>query len=124
MSEAVMGDLMKNKVTGIFEETLKKDPVDWNDFNYPPYLKLIHFSVEDTPDEENKPVAKLLGRSYAMWCLFWPINLLVNILGCIMEYDVFGFMPLIYSITNTLLFVPIGTILLHSQSRQHTLTIC
>ena len=74
MLDQQLGDLAKNKVTEILEDNFKKDPINWNDFNYPPFLKLIHFSIEDTPDQELKATSKLLQRCFVFWCILWPAN--------------------------------------------------
>ena len=63
----MQAQMMKTMLKGKMDKLKPKEdeqpddcPVDWEDFNYPPFLKIIHFSIESVPDEEMKKWAKVI----------------------------------------------------------------
>jgi hypothetical protein len=88
-------DKLKPKGTGAEEET---SSVDWKDFNYPPFCKLIHFKVADIPDPAQRKWGTILHYTFLSWVLFYAINFLMCVLGCVIDFNTFGFMGLIYCV--------------------------
>lgn len=109
---AMMKSQMKGKMDkmkgGDKDGEEDEGPVDWMDYNYPKFLKIIHYSIESVPDENMIKWARLLHITFLLWVIFYGVNLLVNILGCIMNYKEFGFMPMLYSVFHAFLFIPGG----------------
>lgn len=55
--KSMAGEKLKGPLDKLKEDNTDSE-VNWHDFNYPPCLKLIHYSVESVPEEENKKWAK------------------------------------------------------------------
>ena len=61
---AVAKQTLNKKAGGLFKSEKKKDDhydkIDWNDFNFPPFVNVYHFSMEEIKKEDKKYVSKLL----------------------------------------------------------------
>jgi len=106
--QAAMFKKMAGDKLDKFKEDNTDSEVDWQDYNYPSFLKLIHFSLDSVPEEKNKKWAKLLHMSFLGWVIYYALNFLINVIGCAINYKKFGFMPMIYTIFHAFLFVPGG----------------
>ena len=78
--------------------------IKWDDFNYPPVLRIIHYSSEELPD----PAKGLSKRIHASF-LILVLTLLINLVNCIVQVaqGAEGIM-IFYSVLNILIFTPLG----------------
>ena len=96
-----------NTLKGEIADTTSQ--VNWEDFNYPRILKIIHYNPEeDIKNEANRKWSKFLEYSFLSMVGFFAINFLINILGMIFAYSSFGFMRVMYTLFHVFLFSPIA----------------
>lgn len=56
----LVGMMVGNQVNQLKGEIAEeKSDVDWNNFNYPPGIRLIHFEIVDIPNESNHKYGKV-----------------------------------------------------------------
>lgn len=60
----------------------KSGNIDWNDFNYPCLLKIVHFNPDETPEIHKKRVL-FLRINYILIIFINLINLIANIAGAV-----------------------------------------
>ena len=79
--------------------------IDWNDFNFPPCIKLVHFRLSDFHDNEKKVITKM----YVSWILL-TIVLSVNILSTIiLSSTVLPGIDILYTFLNFIIGLALGT---------------
>jgi len=67
---------MKNTASGGMQKT--KSGIDWQDYNWPPMLRIVHFSLDELPDGSRKVVLKIY-ISFIIAFITCIINIISNI---------------------------------------------
>ena len=76
--------------------------INWEDFNFPPLLKLFHFSLEGLP-EDYKKISRMLLISFIIAC----VNILLNIINQIAQTAAgFEGIRVFYAFLNGLILIP------------------
>ncbi|KAM3136919.1 hypothetical protein pb186bvf_011004 [Paramecium bursaria] len=65
---------MKGEITG----TSNKNKINWDDFNYPPFLKVIHYDVSEV-DPEHRLIVRSLWLSHILIFVYSIVNIINNI---------------------------------------------
>lgn len=66
MEAKIAETVVKDKLQKLTGNATEKEDAKWYDFNYPPGIRLIHFSVVDC-GEEAAPAAKFLHANFLAW---------------------------------------------------------
>lgn len=80
--------------------------INWEDYNYPPGLKIIHYNPPELQDKAKSMVAHALHGSFLVITLFYIVNVTTNIIGVVTITEISFFMPL-YSLFHMLMGVPL-----------------
>lgn len=107
-----------NQLNSEFQKTKgelsqKKSKIDWNDFNWPPLIKVYHFSL----DELKEPHLLMVKRMYWGWLLqvaHFPLNFLNAIIQVAVGYS---FTRIISSILFFGMLLALATYLFHNGYR-------
>ena len=51
-----------------------KSQVDWEDYNYPPYLRVLHYNLDDVEDVNARFAVRIAHLSYLMACSTFCVN--------------------------------------------------
>ena len=100
---------MKNAISSqvsSMKSSLKSQPnaIKWDDFNYPPILRVIHYSSA----ELQEPARSFSRRIHGSFLLLVLI-LFINLINCIVQTAQGGEgIMIFYSVLNILIFVPLG----------------
>ena len=79
--------------------------IDWNDYNFPPCVKVVHFRLSDFHDNEKKVITKM----YVSWILL-AIVLSLNIVSTIvLSATVLPGIDILYTFLNFIIGLAIGT---------------
>jgi secretory carrier-associated membrane protein len=79
--------------------------IDWNDYNFPPCIKLVHFRLSDFHDNEKKVITKM----YVSWILL-TVVLSINILTTIiLSATVLPGIDVLYTFLNFILGMALAT---------------
>jgi secretory carrier-associated membrane protein len=70
-------DSIKNKFTNNKQD---KPKVNWEDFNWPPFLKVVHFSLDELEDYPIQPFIRNMFLSHLVVFLLSIINLINTII--------------------------------------------
>jgi len=100
-----MKEAISNQV-GSMKSSLKSEPIGikWDDFNYPPLLRVIHYSSEEL-QEPARNISKRIHASFLILVLI----LFINVINCIVQTAQGGEgIMIFYSVLNILIFVPLG----------------
>jgi hypothetical protein len=82
--------------------------IDWEDYNYPYGLRLIHYMPMELKDKEKILVANIMHIAFLTIIPFYLLNCLTNLMAFIyMDPDITVLMP-IYSLFHLLIALPIG----------------
>ena len=84
-----------------------KTKINWEDFNFPPYLKLIHYDFDEVDASHHKDYVQKLYQSYILWVAWGLLNFLVNIVVVASSDDYSG-KRIFYAIFNFGVFQPLG----------------
>ena len=93
---------MKNAVG----DSLRANPnpqIDWNDFNYPPVLRLFHYNIEELQGAQKAIVSKM-HLSYVIFLLSCVVNLASSL---VMITDHGAIVRICYSVLNFIIIMPI-----------------
>ena len=100
-----MKDAISSQV-GSMKSSLKSqsNQIKWDDFNYPPLLRVIHYSSAELQEP-----ARTLARRIHCSFLILVVILFINLINCIVQVaqGAEGIM-IFYSVLNILIFVPLG----------------
>lgn len=94
---------MKNKVAEALDSQSKTQPIKWNEYNFPPLCKLVHFRLDELP-YPHKAFVRLLFISFMLLPVILVINLVINILET--AYGKNGF-RILYSVLFSLILIPL-----------------
>jgi hypothetical protein len=83
--------------------------IDWNDFNYPPCIRLFHFRVSEVPQEHRATVMVLLA-CHLLLLVISLLDLVSNIVQAAMNL---GKIRVLYSFLFILIFNPLQTFIFH-----------
>ena len=80
-----------NMVNNAFERTKAqmagpKSKIDWNDFNWPPFLRVVHFSLAELKDP-HLPLVKMLYLIFLLNSGHFALNFFVTIVQVIVGYS-------------------------------------
>ena len=79
--------------------------IDWNDYNFPPCIKVVHFRLSDFHDNEKKVITKM----YVSWILLFSV-LSWNIISTIvLSATILAKINILYTFLNLILGMPLGT---------------
>jgi hypothetical protein len=79
--------------------------IDWNDYNFPPCIKVVHFRLSDFHDNEKKVITKM----YVSWILLFSV-LSWNIISTIvLSATILPKINILYTFLNLILGMPLGT---------------
>src|SRR5574343_1639467 len=79
--------------------------IDWNDYNFPPCIKVVHFRLSDFHDNEKKVITKM----YVSWILLLSV-LSWNIISTIvLSATILAKINILYTFLNFILGMPLGT---------------
>jgi len=82
----------------------KYSHIQWENYNYPPCMKLIHYDLDEI-EEPTRTYVQRLNISLVLTFFGCLLNLINNIVWCIMGI---GGPRVVYSFFNILLFPPLG----------------
>jgi len=106
----VFGDIQREWTSN--PDTASENPaIDWNKFNYPPYLRLVHFDMSELPSSIAGTV-RLMHIWFLMLVAVSILNFIdVIVLSIILSAQaspVMYFVNIAYSFLNFVIFVPLG----------------
>lgn len=79
--------------------------IDWNDYNFPPCIKVVHFRLSDFHDNEKKVITKM----YVSWILL-TIVLSINIISTIvLSATILAKINILYTFLNLIIGLTLGT---------------
>ena len=82
--------------------------IEWEDYNYPYGLKVIHYMPMELKDKEKILVANLMHIAFLVIFVFYLLNCTVNLLAFIaMDPDITVLMP-IYSLFHMMIAIPVA----------------
>jgi len=77
--------------------------IDWNNYNYPPLLRVVHYDLNDLPDELKKPI-KFAHYTFILMFVILIFNFISSIIvAIIIKYALFVFTSLL----NVIIITPI-----------------
>jgi hypothetical protein len=82
--------------------------INWEDYNYPKHLDLIHFDLQDIPDESLRKTGKLMEQSFLGVVLIFAINGFVNIVGIALDREHYPPVKGLYTIFHSFIFLFLG----------------
>jgi hypothetical protein len=86
----------------------KEMDIEWEDYNYPPGLKIIHYNPPEMIDPTKITLAKLMHASFLLLVVFYFLNFTINLLAWIAGDQSIGFFMPLYSIFHMFMIVPLG----------------
>jgi hypothetical protein len=86
----------------------KEMDIEWEDYNYPPGLKIIHYNPPEMVDPTKVTLAKLMHASFLLLVVFYFLNFTINLLAWIAGDQSIGFFMPLYSIFHMFMIVPLG----------------
>ena len=92
-------------------ESTENDP-RWSEYNYPPLLKLFHYSISDLRDPM-KSIARKLNAGAIVVLIIQPLQLLSTCLQLAAKCEVVRKRNLIYSILNCFLWPTLAFFIFH-----------
>jgi len=96
---------LKSKAKDSLSKSQPKSKIDWEDYNFPPFIKIYHFSMDEIEEPEREIVSKLyLGLLGTGVCFL--MNFLVVIIGLIL----IGFLgkAVVFVVFNFFVWVPLA----------------
>ena len=92
-----------NAIKAKFQE--KRLDIDWQDYNYPPGLKIIHYKPQELEDGKKIMVCHLQHIAF----LLIPIYYIVNFISCVIDVGYKGrVFSCLYSVLHVCLAIPVG----------------
>jgi hypothetical protein len=82
--------------------------IEWEDYNYPPGLKIIHFKPSELEDAGKITVAHALHIAFICIPVFFLVNLTLNLLSLFYDIPGASFYEALYSAFHLLMGVPIA----------------
>ncbi|KAL4450775.1 hypothetical protein ABPG74_011617 [Tetrahymena malaccensis] len=90
----------------VSKESIKQLQIDWEDFNYPPYLNLFHYNMKEIKDEQERKVVTYISASFYLSLFSLAINF-TNAIACTIGGDDQGRI-IFYSFLHFTIFSPIS----------------
>ncbi|QDZ25324.1 hypothetical protein HOP50_16g78720 [Chloropicon primus] len=81
--------------------------VDWEDYNYPPLLQIIHFSLDDIEDAQAKSAVRWAHMSYRFVCFTLLFNIAATLV-LVSSGAKGSFLNVLYSIFNFIIVSLVG----------------
>lgn len=82
--------------------------IEWEDYNYPPGLKIIHFKPSELEDPAKITIAHGLHIAFLCIPVFFLVNLTINILSLFFSIQDASFYEALYSAFHMLMGIPIA----------------
>ena len=75
--------IVKNEVKQLGKDLLKPNMCDinWEKYDYPPKMNIIHFSKYDIPNTNNYYLYYALQNAFLGTIFFYAFNLIINLLS-------------------------------------------
>lgn len=86
----------------------KQSDIDWEDYNYPPGLRIIHFKPSELEDSGKITIAHGLHVAFLCIPVFYLVNLTLNLLSLFYDIPGASFYESLYSAFHMLIGVPIA----------------
>lgn len=103
------GMMMKMGTSAIKTQLEKKSmDIDWEDYNYPPGLKIMHFKPSELEDKSKIMVAHCMHVAFIGIPIFYLFNLSINLAGIFMKIEGASFYHALYSIFHFMIGVPLA----------------
>ena len=84
-----------------------KSQVDWEDYNYPPYLRVLHYNLDDVEDVNARFAVRIAHLSYLMACSTFCVNCFGTFVLACGGLKLKG-VHLIYAIFNLIIYSIVG----------------
>ena len=105
MAKAGLNSVMSGMKNTNIVPSSHNSHIDWNDYNFPPCIKVVHFRLSDFHDNEKKVITKM----YASWILLFAV-LSWNIISTIvLSATILAKINILYTFLNLILGMPLGT---------------
>jgi hypothetical protein len=100
---------LKNKFSN--SENQRNNDLEWNNFNYPPLIRLFHYSTDRLQNPIQR-VVRVLHYSFLVYLVLCVINFLNNIVlaACGVNSGIY----ILYSILNVFVLVPFSLFVFYS----------
>ncbi|MEE4247237.1 MAG: hypothetical protein V2I33_17630, partial [Kangiellaceae bacterium] len=98
-------EMAKEKVS----QATSKSEINWNDYNFPPLLKLFHFNLSELSDPQRFVASKI----YIEWIVFLSVLLFNFVNTIVLVADGAHGLNILYSILNSVLGSVLVTYLLY-----------
>lgn len=82
--------------------------IDWNEYNYPPGLRIIHFNPSELVDKQKITIAHLMHVSFLLIIVFYILNITINVIAMFNGDKDISFFMCLYSLFHTLMGIPIA----------------
>ncbi len=118
-AEAAIHDTFK--AVNPFGKSNNPNGINWGDYNYPPCLSIMHYSLDDIQHEKNQQVVDCMHKVF----LISFVNCVINFIDTTVITTLYGDADgswIIYSILNFVLIVPISLYIFHSGYKGIALT--
>ena len=98
-----------NSIKSRMRDTLNfsSSKVDWEDYNYPPGLQIIHFSIDDIEDPQAKSAIRWAHSSYRLACFTLVFNAVATLV-LVGSGAKGSFLNVLYSIFNFIIISLVG----------------
>jgi hypothetical protein len=105
LAEAALHDTFK--AVNPFAKQRSTNGINWRDYNYPPYLNIFHYDLDDIGQENNRKIVSHMNKVLVITFATCLVNLVDTIVNTLFFKDADGSW-IIYSILNFVVIVPIA----------------
>ena len=106
--KTVMSTAVNSQIRGYKERRAEaKSQVDWEDYNYPPYLRVLHYNLDDVEDANAKFAVRIANINYLMACSTFCVNCFGTFVLACGGLKLKG-VHLIYAIFNLIIYSIVG----------------
>jgi len=110
-AEAAIHDTFKS--VNPFGKSNNPNGINWGDYNYPPCLSIMHYSLDDIQHEQNQKVVDCMHKVFLLTFINCVLNFIDTTVNTTIYDDADGSW-IIYSILNFVLIVPIALYIFYS----------
>lgn len=110
-AEAAIHDTFK--AVNPFGKSRNPNGINWGDYNYPPCLSIMHYSLDDIQHEKNQTVVDCMHKVFLITFGNCILNFIDTTVNTTIYADADGSW-IIYSILNFVLIVPVALYIFHS----------
>jgi hypothetical protein len=104
-AEAALHDTFK--AVNPFAKNRSTNGINWRDYNYPPYLNIFHYDLDDIEHENNRKIVNYMNKVLVITFAACVVNLIDTIVNTTLFKDADGSW-IVYSILNFVVIVPIA----------------